>query len=284
METIESELTCGFCQQLFVKPLHLPCAHNICRECARKCRNETSTGGKQNGSEKAKERSLSLPTNRRRFKVDSRKNSNDRVDCSSDDSGYLSMHEIHACLHQQIQGPMLSIKCPTCSISFVLDERGIDCLPLNIILESLVEFYKCKNSEIDCQLCEMEIPNKASVTCEQCRVSYCNDCLKIYHPKRGPLASHTLSAPHNNQIVLKHRVGVLKCSEHEEENISMYCLLCKMPVCYLCFEEGRHCGHEARALGTMYKEQKVCIVYLVILKNALLQTVFLAILPTGLPC
>lgn len=265
METLENELICGFCHELFIKPLHLPCAHNICRECALKCQTDTTSVGNKHqhpntpldslaGDEDAKQRSLSLPTNRRRFKVDSRKNSGDR---SSDDSGYLSMNEIHACLHQQIQGPVLSIKCPTCSVSFVLDERGIDCLPLNIILESLVEFYKRKNSEIDCQLCELETPNKASSTCEQCRVSYCDKCLNIYHPKRGPLASHTLSSPHNNQIVLKHRVGVLKCSEHTEENISMYCVLCKMPVCYLCFEEGRHCGHEARALGTMYKEQKV---------------------------
>lgn len=205
-------------------------------------------------------KSKSLPfSNRRHHKVN--ENITTQGDCASDDSGYLSMHEIHACLHQQSQDSMLSIKCPVCALSFVLDDRGVHCLPNNIILESLVELYKCKNSDIDCQLCETEPANNAVTMCEQCRVSYCETCLKIYHPKRGPFASHTLSQPNNNKCVLKHRGGVLKCFEHEEENISMYCVLCKMPVCYLCFEEGRHCGHEARALGTMYKEQKVnCVV------------------------
>ncbi|XP_066929096.1 E3 ubiquitin-protein ligase TRIM9-like [Clytia hemisphaerica] len=257
---MESELFCNFCEELFCKPLNLPCGHNICQACAYKCVNETKQQPTQALNE-ISAKSMSLPNRRRKISENTNlcpgNLANDRTDCSSDDSGYLSMHEIHACLHQQFHGPMVSIKCPSCAVSFVLDDRGIDCLPLNIILESLVELYKCKNSEIDCQLCEAVPPNKATSMCEQCRVSYCEGCLKIYHPKRGPLASHTLSAPSNNQCVLKHRGGVLKCSEHAEENISMYCVLCKMPVCYLCFEEGRHCGHEARALGTMYKEQKV---------------------------
>ena len=261
---MEKELTCNFCQELFVKPLNLPCGHNICHCCGKENVKQAKSEQKST-NESFKSKSLPFAS-RRHHKVNENLSlKHDRTDCSSDDSGYLSMQEIHACLHQQFQGPMMSIKCPVCDVSFVLDDRGINCLPVNIILESLVELYKCKNSDIDCQLCETEPANKAVTMCEQCRVSYCQDCLKIYHPKRGPLASHTLSAPRNKKCISKHH-GVMKCFEHTEENISMYCVLCKMPVCYLCFEEGRHCGHEARALGTMYKEQKVnFVVWLVIL-------------------
>lgn len=239
---MEEELTCGKCRELLKDPLNLPCSHNVCYVCAKECTIKTLSAASGSFQESSK---LSVS-----------QNLNDRSDCHSDDSGYLAMHEIHACLHQQLQGPISSIKCPKCCVSFILDDRGIDCLAKNLILENLVEKYKPKNSDIDCQLCELNPPTKATVTCEQCRVSYCDECLSICHPKRGPLASHSLVTPSNSEQNLKTR-GVLKCREHEEENISMYCALCKMPVCYLCFEEGRHCGHEAKALGTMFKEQKV---------------------------
>ena len=239
---MEKEMMCGRCKQLLNNPLNLPCSHNVCYSCAKECTNET-TNSYQKTQRKRDVPSLST-------------NLNDRSDCHSDDSGYLSMHEIHACLHQQLQGPILSINCPTCSVGFILDDRGIDCLPKNLILETLVEKHKAKSSDVECQLCEVIPPVKATVMCEQCCVSYCNNCLSVCHPKRGPLASHSLVTPNTEHFELK-RKGVLKCTEHEEENISMYCALCKMPVCYLCIEEGRHCGHEAKALGTMYKEQKV---------------------------
>ncbi|EPY81950.1 tripartite motif-containing protein 67 [Camelus ferus] len=40
------------------------------------------------------------------------------------------------------------------------------------------------------------------------------------------------------------------------ENYSMYCVSCRTPVCYLCLEEGRHCKHEVKPLGAMWKQHK----------------------------
>lgn len=240
---MEVELICGKCEGFLEKPVSLPCSHNICYTCAEQCTTETENREKSN-----RRRDISTLT--------SSPNLNDRSDCQSDDSGYLSMLEIHACLHQQLQGPIKSIKCPKCSVSFILDDRGVNCLPRNLILDSLVERHKKKSLEVSCQLCEKTPPVKATFMCEQCRVSYCDSCLAICHPKRGPLMAHSLVSPSAEITDLQPR-GVFKCTEHEDENISMYCALCKMPVCYLCFEQGRHCGHEAKALGTVFKEHKV---------------------------
>ena len=35
MEVMESDLTCCVCLEIFVYPLMLPCAHNLCRRCVR---------------------------------------------------------------------------------------------------------------------------------------------------------------------------------------------------------------------------------------------------------
>jgi len=34
-------------------------------------------------------------------------------------------------------------------------------------------------------------------------------------------------------------------------------VFCRVPVCYVCLERGQHSGHEVKALGAMFKEQKV---------------------------
>ena len=100
MAEIEEELTCGKCLSYFSNPLNLPCSHNVCYSCATQCTQQTTHISQQ----------------RKRDVLTTTQNLNDRSDCLSDDSGYLSMHEIHACLHQQLQGPILSIKCPKCKL------------------------------------------------------------------------------------------------------------------------------------------------------------------------
>lgn len=37
----------------------------------------------------------------------------------------------------------------------------------------------------------------------------------------------------------------------------MYCVKCKTTVCYLCVDRGKHRKHDVKALGEMFKEQKV---------------------------
>ncbi|KAK3094014.1 hypothetical protein FSP39_022937 [Pinctada imbricata] len=47
-----------------------------------------------------------------------------------------------------------------------------------------------------------------------------------------------------------------KCSHHVDEHLSMYCLTCRVPVCYTCHQEGGHINHDVQALGAMCKAHK----------------------------
>lgn len=47
------------------------------------------------------------------------------------------------------------------------------------------------------------------------------------------------------------------CSFHVDENTSMFCDHCQVPLCYQCLEEGRHSSHDVKAIGTTYKFYKV---------------------------
>ena len=227
---LNDELKCVKCLDLVNSPLSLPCSHNICYKCA-------------------KESVTTEDQVRFRFKPQN----------LLEESGYKNIQEVEACV-RQLSRSLSALVCPKCCVYFLLDERGINSLTKNLILERLVEKQKTLSCELDCQLCESGPSKKASFTCEQCLVSYCYKCLAIYHPKRGPLASHSLVEP-QFQRIKDNKKGNLTCCEHVEENISMYCTLCKAPVCYLCFEQGRHKGHESRALGIMFKDQKVSEIF-----------------------
>jgi len=70
-------------------------------------------------------------------------------------------------------------------------------------------------------------------------------------------AKHSLVAPTSSKSPLKPTAQVLKCSNQGEENISMYCVFCRVPVCYVCLERGQHTGHEVKVLSATFKEEKV---------------------------
>jgi tripartite motif-containing protein 9/67 len=118
-------------------------------------------------------------------------------------------------------------------------------------------YQQGRAAALKCQLCEKS-PKEATVMCEQCDVFYCDACRLRCHPPRGPLAKHRLVPP--AQGCISRRASPRKtstCTEHELENMSMYCVQCKMPVCYQCLEEGKHGTHEVKALGAMWKLHKV---------------------------
>ena len=104
--------------------------------------------------------------------------------------------------------------------------------------------------------------NAATLLCEQCEVFYCDTCRESCHPARGPLAKHNLVPPMEGKALLraKNKNKESKCTEHVDENLSMYCVLCKSTVCYVCVQDGRHINHDVQALGAMCKAQKVEVI------------------------
>ncbi|XP_040824519.1 E3 ubiquitin-protein ligase TRIM9-like isoform X19 [Ochotona curzoniae] len=275
MEEMEEELKCPVCGSFYREPIILPCSHNLCQACARNIlvqtpESESPQSRRASGSGVSDYDYLDL----------------DKMSLYSEaDSGYGSYGGFASAPTTPCQkspngvrvfppampppathlSPALApvprnscITCPQCHRSLILDDRGLRGFPKNRVLEGVIDRYQqSKAAALKCQLCE-KAPKEATVMCEQCDVFYCDPCRLRCHPPRGPLAKHRLVPPAQGRV--SRRLSPRKvstCTDHELENHSMYCVQCKMPVCYQCLEEGKHSSHEVKALGAMWKLHKV---------------------------
>ncbi|KAM7157135.1 E3 ubiquitin-protein ligase TRIM9 isoform 11-T11 [Molossus nigricans] len=274
MEEMEEELKCPVCGSFYREPIILPCSHNLCQACARNIlvqtpESESPQSRRASGSAVSDYDYLDL----------------DKMSLYSEaDSGYGSYGGFASAPTTPCQkspngvrvfppampppathlSPALApvprnscITCPQCHRSLILDDRGLRGFPKNRVLEGVIDRYQqSKAAALKCQLCE-KAPKEATVMCEQCDVFYCDPCRLRCHPPRGPLAKHRLVPPAQGRV--SRRLSPRKvstCTDHELENHSMYCVQCKMPVCYQCLEEGKHSSHEVKALGAMWKLHK----------------------------
>ncbi|XP_034418545.1 E3 ubiquitin-protein ligase TRIM9 isoform X4 [Cyclopterus lumpus] len=286
MDEMEEELKCPVCGSFFREPIILPCTHNICLACARNILVQTPDAespqsSRASGSGVSDYDYLDLDKMSLYSEADSGYGSYGgfvsapTTPCQKSPNGVRvfppsvpqpppqqqqQQQQQHLLLHPGSLPPIprnSCITCPQCHRSLILDERGLRGFAKNRVLEGVVDRYQqSKAAALKCQLCEKS-PKEATVMCEQCDVFYCDPCRLRCHPPRGPLAKHRLVPPAQGRI--SRRASPRKtstCTEHELENLSMYCVQCKMPVCYQCLEEGKHGTHEVKALGAMWKLHK----------------------------
>ncbi|XP_035465710.2 E3 ubiquitin-protein ligase TRIM9 isoform X4 [Scophthalmus maximus] len=287
MDEMEEELKCPVCGSFFREPIILPCSHNICQACARNILVQTPDAespqsSRASGSGVSDYDYLDLDKMSLYSEADSGYGSYGgfvsapTTPCQKSPNGVrvfpptvLQPPAQQQQQHQQQQHllpqpgslppiPRNScITCPQCHRSLILDDRGLRGFPKNRVLEGVVDRYQqSKAAALKCQLCEKS-PKEATAMCEQCDVFYCDPCRLRCHPPRGPLAKHRLVPPAQGRISRRTSPRKIStCTEHELENLSMYCVQCKMPVCYQCLEEGKHGTHEVKALGAMWKLHK----------------------------
>lgn len=253
---MEEELKCFVCRKLFTNPVLLPCTHSLCLACAVSI--QTPCTAFQTGSEDGSvPPELDIPDV---DKLSLLSETDSGVVCNSRPNSYVGTPSIANLLLTSLQGSILGITCPQCKkTTLVASDLGANTLPKNRVLENIVDKYgETKSYVIHCQLCEGK-SNDASLMCEQCEVFYCDPCRESCHPGRGPLAKHNLVTPIEGKAILrsKHKNTESKCLEHRDENLSMYCTMCKATVCYVCVHDGRHINHDVQALGQMCKMQKV---------------------------
>ncbi|XP_075700216.1 E3 ubiquitin-protein ligase TRIM9 isoform X4 [Rhinoderma darwinii] len=275
MEEMEEELKCPVCGSFYREPIILPCSHSLCLACARNILVQTPDSESPQ-SRRASGLSdydyLDLDKMSLYSEADSGYGSYGgfasapTTPCQKSPNGVRvfppSMPAPHL-PHHHSSGALLPparnqcLTCPQCHRSLLLDDRGLRGFAKNRVLEGVIERYQqSKAAALRCQLCEKS-PKEATVMCEQCDVFYCEPCRLRCHPPRGPLAKHRLLPPAQGRV--SRRLSPRKistCTDHELENHSMYCVQCKMPVCYQCLEEGKHSSHEVKALGAMWKLHK----------------------------
>ncbi|XP_059506399.1 E3 ubiquitin-protein ligase Midline-1 isoform X2 [Stegostoma tigrinum] len=221
METLESELTCPICLELFEDPLLLPCAHSLCFSCAHRILVSHCASNESVESIAA----FQCPTCRYVIALNHRgleglkrnvtlQNIIDRFQKASTVSGPNSPGESRR-------------------------ERPFDGSAMTAV------------ERIPCQFCEQDPPRAAVKTCVTCEVSYCDGCLKATHPSKKPFTGHRLIEP----VPDSHLRGLM-CLEHESEKVNMYCVTDEQLICALCKLVGRHRDHQVAALGDRFEKIK----------------------------
>ncbi|XP_069675725.1 E3 ubiquitin-protein ligase TRIM9-like [Periplaneta americana] len=269
---MEDELRCPVCKQLFNNPVLLPCYHALCLNCAvhhqqpasqhppptqaAELANESAAGSTSSGGGGE----LGAADYQEVDKLSILSETDSGVVCNSRPNSYVGTPNMQGILFPPLASSALSLACPVCHKVVYFDENGAHNLPKYRAMQSIVDKYgETRNLTLKCQLCETEPAEDATVMCEQCEVLYCDSCRENCHPARGPLAKHTLLEPSQGRASLRSKTKSrdAQCAEHEDEALSMYCMVCKVPVCPLCLHDTRHTSHDVQAINSMCKAQKV---------------------------
>uniref|UniRef100_A0A8C9ZSX0 Midline 2 n=1 Tax=Sander lucioperca TaxID=283035 RepID=A0A8C9ZSX0_SANLU len=217
METLESELTCPICLELFEDPLLLPCAHSLCFNCAHRILVSHCSTSKPLESISA----FQCPTCRYVITLN----------------------------HRGLEGLKRNV-----TLQNIIDRfQKASLSGPNSPTESrrLPAVVAKMDPRISCQFCEQDPPREAVKTCVTCEVSYCDRCLRATHPNKKPFTSHRLVEP-----VPDTHIRGLTCLEHENEKVNMYCLVDDQLICALCKLVGRHRDHQVSSLTERFDKLK----------------------------
>uniref|UniRef100_A0A4W4GG87 RING-type E3 ubiquitin transferase n=1 Tax=Electrophorus electricus TaxID=8005 RepID=A0A4W4GG87_ELEEL len=231
METLESELTCPICLELFEDPLLLPCAHSLCFNCAHRILVSHCSGSKPLESVSA----FQCPTCRHVITLSQR-------GLEGLKRNVTLQNIIDRFQKASVSGP----NSPS--------ESRRPARPYSATLgggSSRASPAANGTHRVACQFCEQEPPREAIKTCVTCEVSYCERCLRATHPNKKPFTSHRLLEP----VADAHLHG-LACLEHDSEKVSMYCAVDDQLICALCKLVGRHREHQVTSLSERFDKLK----------------------------
>ncbi|XP_049834538.1 E3 ubiquitin-protein ligase TRIM9 isoform X2 [Schistocerca gregaria] len=286
---MEEELRCPACKQLFCNPVLLPCYHALCLNCAVHLQQPASLGGggvaaggvaaagpvvavgqappsssastasSSGGTAAGDEAGAAAGCDYQEVdKLSILSETDSGVVCTSRPNSYVGTPNL---LSAGGAPCVLTLSCPApaCRKPVYFDEGGAHNLPKYRAMQAIVDkVLETRHVAARCQLCETEPAAPAAVLCEQCEVLYCEQCRDACHPARGPLARHTLLEPAAGRAALRarHRARDALCAQHDDEPLSLYCLVCKAAVCASCVHDSRHASHDVQPINTMCKAQK----------------------------
>ncbi|XP_064596463.1 probable E3 ubiquitin-protein ligase MID2 [Liolophura sinensis] len=158
------------------------------------------------------------------------------------------------------------IACPVCRAQTSLGREGVAGLPPNFHLAEIVERFssdvKVEDDPPYCSLCEDGSLTKAVKFCTNCGVFYCEECLAICHPMKGPLKRHRLISAleylsqktSQSQVSRDHQsTQQPSCARHGQPFV-MYCEPCRMVICVGCVVD--HPGHVVRDIPSAAENDK----------------------------
>lgn len=141
--------------------------------------------------------------------------------------------------------------CPECQILLPSKPN----LEINTDLKDKVKDFASNQAEdrktsspaVHCDHC-IESPSVAVRTCLTCDASLCQ-AHALLHEQRSALRQHTLVEVTRDPLSLK-------CQEHRDE-LKLFCLEDRVPVCCLCVLVGAHKSHKAPQLHEACADFKV---------------------------
>ncbi|XP_027753684.1 probable E3 ubiquitin-protein ligase MID2 isoform X1 [Empidonax traillii] len=222
METLESELTCPICLELFEDPLLLPCAHSLCFSCAHRILVSSCSSSESIEPITA----FQCPTCRYVISLNHR--------------GLEGLKRNVTLQNIIDRFQKASLSGPNSPSESRRDRTYRNSPTMSVASE-----------RIACQFCEQDPPRDAVKTCITCEVSYCDRCLRATHPNKKPFTSHRLVEP----VPDAHFRG-LTCLEHENEKVNMYCVADDQLICALCKLVGRHRDHQVASLSDRFEKLK----------------------------
>ncbi|XP_010001739.1 PREDICTED: probable E3 ubiquitin-protein ligase MID2 isoform X2 [Chaetura pelagica] len=223
METLESELTCPICLELFEDPLLLPCAHSLCFSCAHRILVSSCSSSDESIEPIT---AFQCPTCRYVISLNHR--------------GLEGLKRNVTLQNIIDRFQKASLSGPNSPSESRRDRTYRDSPTMSVAGE-----------RIACQFCEQDPPRDAVKTCITCEVSYCDRCLRATHPNKKPFTSHRLVEP----VPDAHFRG-LTCLEHENEKVNMYCVADDQLICALCKLVGRHRDHQVASLSDRFEKLK----------------------------
>uniref|UniRef100_A0A672YBP2 E3 ubiquitin-protein ligase Midline-1 n=1 Tax=Sphaeramia orbicularis TaxID=375764 RepID=A0A672YBP2_9TELE len=195
MDTLESELTCPICLELFEDPLLLPCAHSLCFGCAHRILVSHCATNESVQSIGA----FQCPTCR---------------------------YVISLSPERGLEGLKRNVTLQNI-IDRVQRASSSAGLPLPLALPA----PGTPPEPVQCQFCEQDPPQDAVKTCVTCEVSYCEECLRATHPNKKPFTGHRLIEPMPDS----HLRGLQCLEHEEEKvnmycvtDDQLICSLCKL--------------------------------------------------------
>uniref|UniRef100_A0A672IYM2 Probable E3 ubiquitin-protein ligase MID2 n=1 Tax=Salarias fasciatus TaxID=181472 RepID=A0A672IYM2_SALFA len=216
METLESELTCPICLELFEDPLLLPCAHSLCFNCAHRILVSHCSTSKPLESISA----FQCPTCRYVITLN----------------------------HRGLEGLKRNVTLQNIIDRFQKASLSGPNSPTESRRLPATSSHSHNHAN---HFCEQDPPREAVKTCVTCEVSYCDRCLRATHPNKKPFTSHRLVEP-----VPDTHIRGLTCLEHENEKVNMYCLVDDQLICALCKLVGRHREHQVSSLTERFDKLK----------------------------
>uniref|UniRef100_A0A3B4ZNL0 E3 ubiquitin-protein ligase Midline-1 n=1 Tax=Stegastes partitus TaxID=144197 RepID=A0A3B4ZNL0_9TELE len=159
MDTLESELTCPICLELFEDPLLLPCAHSLCFGCAHRILVSHCTTNESVQSIGA----FQCPTCR---------------------------YVISLSPERGLEGLKRNV-----TLQNIIDRVQRASSSAGLPLPAAMSSPGTPPEPVQCQFCEQDPPQDAVKTCVTCEVSYCEECLRATHPNKKPFTGHRLIEP-----------------------------------------------------------------------------------------